>query len=612
MSKLVKIIAAIGLLGHTIAQGQSTLNIYPDSLIAPLNVNFTPGVFYVPKTASAVSDFMGNGIQQNSIRTHVIESALNNTSNLSDCLSLLSTVQTDLENLSFKCEKLIFIFEKMPAWLSSSSDGSPASLGWAVLNTRPPSDWDAWQTAVDSITSKIVNQFGISNAYFEIWNEPDLGSWSGTMDEYFTLYKRTYDGIKSANPNAKVGGPTVNFWANNIYWQPSYGHIPHSIADSSLIGQLLDSAVIWNKIPDFITWHNFNISYQEFANATDYVEQKLASLSLPNIPLIVSEWNAPSQIRDAPLATSFMLKAQIEFSKTSISNNTVAAWQDFSSGPTEFHSDFGLLTYGAIHKPAYYSILLSEKLKGTTCKMISSAPYDGIATVSNDTLYVAISNYCPPPLIEAINHTLYEGQFNINQLDSAGFIDIAGNDILQLDSIYKGLVPLPNSTPLHVAINNSIAIYQHYDSIATTQRQFNLTFHGYPGNYAGQLYVVDSTQNNMQYTYDSLLTAGHTRESAISTILPIQGLNYSDVLINNGEYIFSLQPNATCLLKIYLSEITSITDIARGVHGQTIYIDPKTEMEIVRFASHPEAKNSKIDATSLPAYQAVAEYLMKK
>lgn len=51
---------------------------------------------------------------------------------------------------------------------------------------------------------------------------------------------------------------------------------------------------------------------------------------------------------------------------------------------------------------------------------------------------------------------------------------------------------------------------------------------------------------------------------------------------------------------------------ARGVHGQTIYIDPKAEMVLVRFASHPEAKNSKIDPTSLPAYQAIAEYLMKK
>lgn len=51
---------------------------------------------------------------------------------------------------------------------------------------------------------------------------------------------------------------------------------------------------------------------------------------------------------------------------------------------------------------------------------------------------------------------------------------------------------------------------------------------------------------------------------------------------------------------------------ARGVHGQTIYVDPTAQMVIVRFASHPVAGNSANDPTSLPAYQAVAEYLMRK
>ena len=51
---------------------------------------------------------------------------------------------------------------------------------------------------------------------------------------------------------------------------------------------------------------------------------------------------------------------------------------------------------------------------------------------------------------------------------------------------------------------------------------------------------------------------------------------------------------------------------ARGGHGQTIYIDPTAQMVIVRFASFPVAKNAYIDPTSLPAYQAVAEYLMSK
>ncbi|PWV81760.1 hypothetical protein [Halomonas sp. A11-A] len=49
---------------------------------------------------------------------------------------------------------------------------------------------------------------------------------------------------------------------------------------------------------------------------------------------------------------------------------------------------------------------------------------------------------------------------------------------------------------------------------------------------------------------------------------------------------------------------------ARGVHGQTIYVDPTARMVIVRFASRPVAGNAANDATLLPVYQALAEYLM--
>ncbi|MEL6912692.1 MAG: serine hydrolase [Cyanobacteria bacterium J06598_4] len=51
--------------------------------------------------------------------------------------------------------------------------------------------------------------------------------------------------------------------------------------------------------------------------------------------------------------------------------------------------------------------------------------------------------------------------------------------------------------------------------------------------------------------------------------------------------------------------------MARGVHGQALYIAPGADMVIVRFASHPEAKNAVIDPTSLPAYEALANYLMQ-
>lgn len=49
---------------------------------------------------------------------------------------------------------------------------------------------------------------------------------------------------------------------------------------------------------------------------------------------------------------------------------------------------------------------------------------------------------------------------------------------------------------------------------------------------------------------------------------------------------------------------------ARGIHGQTIYVDPAAEMTLVRFASHPVAANSALDPASLPAYAALAEHLL--
>ncbi|AMW26966.1 MULTISPECIES: serine hydrolase domain-containing protein [Arthrospira] len=51
--------------------------------------------------------------------------------------------------------------------------------------------------------------------------------------------------------------------------------------------------------------------------------------------------------------------------------------------------------------------------------------------------------------------------------------------------------------------------------------------------------------------------------------------------------------------------------MARGVYGQAIYVDPTADMVIARFASFPVASNAKLDPTSLPAYEALANYLMQ-
>lgn len=564
--------------GMSAVYAQTQLTVYPDSIQGALNDNLSPGVFFVPKTQDAYNEFTGNGMHFQCLRTNVIESALNNTANLPACLALLGTVQADLQMLSQRSDKLIFIFEKMPAWLSSSSDGSPAATpGWYVLNTKPPANWNTWQTVVDSISDKIVNQFGISNAWFEVWNEPDIGSWTGSMSDYFRLYRTTYDGIKAAAPTAKVGGPTLNAWYNSISWQPHSGYISNSTGDSSLTGLLLDSAVAAGRAPDFISWHSFSLAWPEYKNAEAYLQYKFAALGMQPVPMIVSEWNAPSQIRDTPLQRAYIVKNQLELSRTGVTASAIAAWQDFSQSTTEFHNDYGLLSYGAIHKPAYYSLKLTDMLQGSVCKHSSSLPADIITAITNDTLFIIVSNYCPPPFVEALYHTLYTGHTTLQQLNNAGFIDIAGNNLNPLDSIYRGLISLPGSNATEIAINNAISTYQHFAAIETQPRNFQLQLSGYSGNYTGELFRIDSTSNNMQFVYDSLRTAGYTQTNAITYLLNSQQLQPVPATVSGGQLNFSMVPDAVQLYRFYIPGISSVGAVTKTLLPITLFPNPATD-----------------------------------
>lgn len=54
------------------------------------------------------------------------------------------------------------------------------------------------------------------------------------------------------------------------------------------------------------------------------------------------------------------------------------------------------------------------------------------------------------------------------------------------------------------------------------------------------------------------------------------------------------------------------TYMARGIHGQNVYIDPKAEMVIARYASHPMATNIANDPITLPAYRAIGRCLLHR
>jgi xylan 1,4-beta-xylosidase len=84
----------------------------------------------------------------------------------------------------------------------------PLYTGWSY----PPTDYDRWRQIVSQWARHEVERYGereVSSWYWEVWNEPDIGYWHGTPDEYWKLYDYAADGLKTVLPSAQIGGPTV-------------------------------------------------------------------------------------------------------------------------------------------------------------------------------------------------------------------------------------------------------------------------------------------------------------------------------------------------------------------------------------------------------------------
>ena len=80
--------------------------------------------------------------------------------------------------------------------------------GWSY----PPKDYDKWRELITRWAAHSVERYGrreVESWYWEVWNEPDIGYWHGTPEEYQKLYDYAADGLKRALPTARIGGPHV-------------------------------------------------------------------------------------------------------------------------------------------------------------------------------------------------------------------------------------------------------------------------------------------------------------------------------------------------------------------------------------------------------------------
>ena len=95
----------------------------------------------------------------------------------------------------------------VPAPLASRPSSPPLYTGWSLsaegLRQVARSDHQWAAHCVEK-----YGQHEVEGWYWEVWNEPDIGYWHGTPEEYQKLYDYAADGLKRALPAARIGGPT--------------------------------------------------------------------------------------------------------------------------------------------------------------------------------------------------------------------------------------------------------------------------------------------------------------------------------------------------------------------------------------------------------------------
>lgn len=120
--------------------------------------------------------------------------------------------------------------------------------GWAY----PPKDYKKFAELVFQWVKHSVTRYGkkeVESWYWELWNEPNIGYWKGTTDEYIKLYDYSADAVKRALPTARIGGPEVT----GPNWDVSAKFL-RAFLDHVVIGKNYATGQTGSPL-DFITFH---------------------------------------------------------------------------------------------------------------------------------------------------------------------------------------------------------------------------------------------------------------------------------------------------------------------------------------------------------------------
>jgi xylan 1,4-beta-xylosidase len=275
---------------------------------------------------------------------------------------------------------------------------------WYKPIVSPPKDYVRWDDLITQFTRHLVDRYGIdevSQWYFEVWNEPNIGFWTGkpAQETYFQLYDHTAKDIKTVSLRLRVGGPSTAQAA----WIREF--IAHTVAEKIAV-DFISSHIYGMDQASKVFGSGVTIPEEEMVyRGTKKMYEDIRASARPELPLIVSEFSGgrvPTGNRDTLYMGPWIANAVRECDGLT---NMMSFWpfSDVFEEHGVARSPFpvrplqegrGLIAPDGIPKPSYVAFALLHQLGD---ERISEPGDDVIVTKRKDgVLEIALWNLVDP------------------------------------------------------------------------------------------------------------------------------------------------------------------------------------------------------------------------
>jgi xylan 1,4-beta-xylosidase len=271
---------------------------------------------------------------------------------------------------------------------------------WYKPNVSPPKDWERWEDLIYQFVRQLVDRYGIDEVarwYFEVWNEPNLDFWAGEpkQETYWQLYDHAAAAVKRVNPRLRVGGPATAqaAWVDAFVQHCAQNHVPVDFVSTHVYG---------NDTAQNIFGTDENIPRdQTVCRAAKKVHDQIAASAHPDLPLILSEFNA-SYSTEAGITDSVYMAPWLADTIRQCDGlvNEMSYWT-FSDVFEEqgvvkqpFYDGYGLVAAGGIPKPSYAAFEVLHQLGNQRIALNSDSAL--LTRRPDGSLVLALWNLVPP------------------------------------------------------------------------------------------------------------------------------------------------------------------------------------------------------------------------